>query len=92
MTPELKGFLLLAVVKVLVVFLVTLVGVAYMTLMERWVSAWMQDRIGPNRVGPRELLQPIADGLKNIAKEETLPRGPTGSCSCWPRRCRSSRP
>jgi NADH-quinone oxidoreductase subunit H len=75
MTPEMKGFLLLAVVKVLVVFLVTLVGVAYMTLMERWVSAWMQDRIGPNRVGPRGLLQPIADGLKNMAKEETLPPG-----------------
>lgn len=75
MTPEMKGFLLLAVVKVLVVFLVTLVGVAYMTLMERWVSAWIQDRIGPNRVGPRGLLQPIADGLKNLAKEETLPPG-----------------
>jgi NADH-quinone oxidoreductase subunit H len=75
MTPELKGFLLLAVVKLLVVFVVTLVGVAYMTLMERWVSAWMQDRIGPNRVGPRGLLQPIADGLKNLIKEETLPPG-----------------
>ena len=75
MTPELKGYLLLSVVKVLVVFLVTLVGVAYMTLMERWVSAWMQDRIGPNRVGPRGLLQPIADGLKNLIKEETMPPG-----------------
>jgi NADH-quinone oxidoreductase subunit H len=75
MTPELKGFLLLATVKLLVIFLVTLVGVAYMTLMERWVSAFMQDRLGPNRVGPRGLLQPIADGLKNLIKEETLPGG-----------------
>jgi len=75
MTPELKGFLLLACAKLLVVFSVTMVGVAYMTLMERWVSAWMQDRIGPNRVGPRGLLQPIADGLKNLVKEETLPPG-----------------
>ncbi|HEX9164886.1 MAG TPA: hypothetical protein VF862_03190 [Gemmatimonadales bacterium] len=41
MTPDLKGFLLLATVKLLVIFLITLVGVAYMTLMERWVSAFM---------------------------------------------------
>jgi len=75
MTPDLKGFLLLATVKLLVIFLITLVGVAYMTLMERWVSAFMQDRLGPNRVGPRGLLQPIADGLKNLIKEETLPGG-----------------
>jgi NADH-quinone oxidoreductase subunit H len=75
MTPDMKGFLLVSVVKILVVFLVTLVGVAYMTLMERWVSAWMQDRYGPNRVGPRGLLQPIADGIKNLAKEELIPGG-----------------
>src|SRR5260370_24120474 len=33
----------------------------------------MQDRLGPNRVGPQGLLQPAADGLKNLLKEETLP-------------------
>jgi NADH-quinone oxidoreductase subunit H len=38
------------------------------------VSAWIQDRLGPNRVGPFGLLQPIADGIKNILKEETFPR------------------
>jgi NADH-quinone oxidoreductase subunit H len=55
------------------VFTVTMVGVALLTLMERKVSAWMQNRRGPNRVGPAGLLQPAADGLKNILKEETFP-------------------
>jgi len=73
MMPELKGFLLVTIVKLLVVFTVVLVGVALLTLMERKVSAWMQNRRGPNRVGWAGLLQPVADGLKNIIKEETKP-------------------
>jgi NADH-quinone oxidoreductase subunit H len=73
MTPEMKGFLLLSVLKLLVVFTVVMVGVAMLTLMERKVSAWMQNRLGPNRVGYGGLLQPAADGLKNILKEETFP-------------------
>lgn len=73
MTPELKGFLLLTVIKMVLVFTVVMVGVALLTLMERKVSAWMQNRIGPNRVGPGGLLQPAADGVKNILKEETNP-------------------
>ena len=73
MTPEMKGFLLLSTIKMLVVFTVILVGVALLTLMERKVSAWMQNRRGPNRVGWAGLLQPAADGLKNILKEETFP-------------------
>jgi NADH-quinone oxidoreductase subunit H len=73
MTPEIKGFLLLSVLKMLFVFTVVMVGVALLTLMERKVSAWMQNRLGPNRVGPGGLLQPAADGVKNILKEETFP-------------------
>lgn len=74
MTPEFKGFLLVSIVKMLTVFVVVLVWVALLTLMERKVSAWIQNRLGPNRVGPTGLLQPVADGLKNIMKEETLPK------------------
>jgi NADH-quinone oxidoreductase subunit H len=73
MTPEMKGYLVLSVVKMLVVFTIIMVGVALLTLMERKVSAWMQNRRGPNRVGWAGLLQPAADGVKNILKEETFP-------------------
>ncbi|MGH9181938.1 MAG: NADH-quinone oxidoreductase subunit H, partial [Acidimicrobiales bacterium] len=73
MTPETKGFLLVTVAKMLFVFTVIMIGVALLTLMERKVSAWMQNRFGPNRVGYGGLLQPFADGLKNIVKEETFP-------------------
>jgi NADH-quinone oxidoreductase subunit H len=72
-SPEYKGFLLLSILKMLVVFTIVMIGVALLTLMERKVSAWMQNRRGPNRVGWAGLLQPAADGLKNIIKEETFP-------------------
>jgi NADH-quinone oxidoreductase subunit H len=47
--------------------------IAYLILLERKIAAWVQDRIGPNRVGPFGLLQPIADGLKFLLKEEVIP-------------------
>ena len=55
--------------------LVILGTVAYLILLERKVASWVQDRIGPNRVGPYGLLQPIADGLKFILKEDYRPAG-----------------
>jgi len=65
--------LVASVIKVFVVFNLIMVGVALLTLLERRVCAWMQDRLGPNRVGPQGLFQPAADGLKNFLKEETSP-------------------
>jgi NADH-quinone oxidoreductase subunit H len=75
MTPELKGFVLVAVVKLVAVFTFVMILVAYATLLERWIAAWIQDRIGPNRAGPKGLFQPLADGLKNLLKEEVIPGG-----------------
>ena len=66
-------FLIASAIKVFVVFNLIMVGVALLTLAERRICAWMQDRLGPNRVGPQGLLQPAADGLKNFLKEETSP-------------------
>jgi NADH-quinone oxidoreductase subunit H len=66
-------FLIASAIKVFVVFNLIMVGVALLTLAERRICAWMQDRLGPNRVGPQGILQPAADGLKNFLKEETSP-------------------
>src|SRR3569623_3203816 len=66
-------WLLFTILKMLVVFTVIMIGVAMLTRAERKISAWIQDRIGPNRTGYGGLLQPAADGLKNIMKEETYP-------------------
>jgi len=56
-----------------VIFFVLLTGFAYTTVLERRLIAWLQDRIGPNRVGPLGLLQPAADGVKLIFKQDVMP-------------------
>lgn len=73
MTPELKGFILVSTVKLVGVFGSWMLGVAFITWVERRVAGWMQNRLGPNRVGPQGLFQPIADGIKSFVKEEALP-------------------
>jgi len=67
--------LLIAVVKVLVIFNALLILFSFMTYVERRMLAFMQFRLGPNRTGPLGLLQPIADGIKLFFKEELMPEG-----------------
>ncbi|MDI9334457.1 MAG: NADH-quinone oxidoreductase subunit NuoH [Cytophagales bacterium] len=62
-----------ALVKIVCVLVPLLLFVAYLTLWERKAIGWMQIRIGPNRVGPLGLLQPIADALKLLTKEIIVP-------------------
>ena len=67
-------FALFSLLKIVsAVFAVVLPLVAYSVVAERRISAWIQDRVGPNRVGPWGLLQPAADGLKFILKEDFTP-------------------
>jgi len=66
---------LLAVVKVLVIFHVLLGLFSLMTWVERRTLAFMQYRLGPNRTGPFGILQPVADGIKLFFKEELMPEG-----------------
>lgn len=69
-----------ALIKIAVVIFVVMTAVAYFVLLERKVAAWVQDRIGPNRVGVPltkirlfGLGQPLADGVKMVLKEEYIP-------------------
>jgi len=62
-------------ISAVVLLVIALLHVAYLTYAERKIIARMQQRLGPNRVGPRGLLQPIADMLKLLTKEDIVPYG-----------------
>jgi len=62
------------VIKIFIVLHVFLIGAAYVVLLERKVSAWIQNRVGPNRTGWRGSLQSFADVLKLVMKEDIVPQ------------------
>ncbi|HYN88875.1 MAG TPA: NADH-quinone oxidoreductase subunit H, partial [Ardenticatenaceae bacterium] len=67
------AFVVEVLIKIVVIMFIQLTGFAYMTLFERRIIARMQARLGPNRVGPFGFLQPLADGIKLIFKEDIIP-------------------
>lgn len=75
--PEWLVNILITLCKIVVVELVLLTGVAYTVYAERRVSAFIQNRLGPNRVGPAGLLQPIVDVVKLLMKEDIVPENAT---------------
>ncbi len=62
------------VLKILLIVIPLMIAVAYLTYAERKVIGYIQLRIGPNRVGPRGWLQPIADAVKLMFKEVIFPK------------------
>src|SRR6185312_11223628 len=70
---DIKTYIIVAVIKIVLVVFILLTGVAYTTLLERKLVARIQNRWGPTRVGPFGLLQPLADGIKFILKEDMVP-------------------
>ena len=69
------AFIIVPIIKVAILVFVVLTLDAYLTLLERKVIAHIQARWGPHRTGPHGLLQPLADGIKFILKEDPMPDG-----------------
>src|SRR5229473_5731274 len=70
---NITAFIIVSVIKTVLSLFVLLTAVAYTVWLERKVVGHMQNRWGPTRVGPFGLLQPLADGLKFILKEDLVP-------------------
>ncbi|HED36906.1 MAG TPA: NADH-quinone oxidoreductase subunit H, partial [Ignavibacteria bacterium] len=70
---NLLQIILFSLVKIVIVLTVMLLTVSYLVYFERRISAWAQNRLGPNRVGWEGLLQPFADVLKLLLKEDIVP-------------------
>jgi len=71
--PEWLINTIITIVKILVVEIVLLTAVAYSVYAERRLSAFIQNRLGPNRVGPQGLFQPLVDVIKLVLKEDIVP-------------------
>jgi NADH-quinone oxidoreductase subunit H len=73
MNEAILNWVVVPVIQIGVVVSLVMLSVAYLTLLERKVIAFMQVRLGPRRVGPHGILQPIADALKLLIKEDIVP-------------------
>ena len=71
--PDITAYIVVSLVKIAIVVVILLTAVAYTVLLERKLVGHIQNRWGPTRVGPFGLLQPLADGLKIILKEDLTP-------------------
>jgi NADH-quinone oxidoreductase subunit H len=67
------AFIIITLIKILIVFVIFLLMIAYLTWLERKLLGHFQVRLGPIRVGPHGLLQPFADGIKLLFKEDVTP-------------------